>query len=205
MVKKNIRIDSLFGLPFCFLIVVFLAGCLVPENFVATVRVDRDGGYNFKYDGTMAFLPAVAESKKGKNDDKNEKELVALGQKVVKEDSSFKEYRYIGNGRYKVLAEKVGLPGESYFFMSKGSKFFSIQPGENGTIKISGFRPSAQVVSQLSSLGVKINGKLSVSVPWGAKIIKHNADQEPFFFGLFGSYIWAIDKPDADPNIIIKL
>ncbi len=205
MLKKNIRIGILFGLPLCFLIVVFLSGCLVPENFVASVRVDRKGNYDFKYDGIMAYLPVVAANKEGEYDKKNAKELVALGEKVMKEDPSFKEYRYIGNGRYKVLVEKVCLPGESYYFMSKEMKFFSVQPIENGRIKITGFKPNAEAISQLSSLGVKINGKLSVSVPWGAKIIRHNADQEPFFFGLFGSYIWDIDKPDADPNIIIKL
>lgn len=205
MLKKNIRIGNLLGLPLCLLIVVFLAGCLVPENFVASVRIDRSGGYNFKYDGTMAFLPAVAESKKGKNDKKDDKDLIALGEKVMKDDSNMKEYKYIGDGRYKVIAEKVGLPGESYFFMSKGSRFFSIQPGENGTMKISGFSPSAQLVRELNSLGVKINGKLSVSLPWGAKVIEHNANHVPFFFGLFGSYVWDIDKPNVEPNIVIKL
>lgn len=81
MLKKNIRIGILFGLPLCFLIVVFLSGCLVPENFVASVRVDRKGNYDFKYDGIMAYLPVVAANKEGEYDKKMLKNLWRLAKK----------------------------------------------------------------------------------------------------------------------------
>ena len=56
------------------LFLVVLSGCWVPENFVANVQVDKDGGYTFVYDGTLAFWPALAAIKEGSFDKKMEEE-----------------------------------------------------------------------------------------------------------------------------------
>jgi len=123
----------------------------------------------------------------------------------MKSENDYKKVRYTGNGRYKVFVEKKGLPGENYYFMSKDAKIFSVESLNNGSLKISGIRPSDEIIEQLRTIGAKMSGKLNVSVPWGAKIVQHNAQREPFFFGLFGAYTWEINDPDADPFIVIEL
>jgi hypothetical protein len=55
---------------------------------------------------------------------------------------------------------------------------------------------------QLSSIGAKIDGTLSVSVANGVQVVRHNADSEPMFFGLLGSYKWRINSPSANPVIV---
>jgi len=181
---------------------LFLIGCWIPENFVAHIEVERDGGYTFTYDGSLAFAPVLPAVKEGSLTEKDERELRNMAEEL-KEETGYKEFRYTGRGRFKIYAEKKGFPGESYHFMSESMKIFSILPRNDGSLKISGVRPGDKVFKQLRSIGAKMTGKLIVSVPWGMQVIDHNAQSKPVFFGLFGGYTWEIDEPDDDPFIIV--
>lgn len=181
---------------------LLLAGCWIPENFVAHVKVQRDGGYTFTYDGSLAYAPVLPMAHDGSLTEKDERELRNMAEDL-KQETGYRELRYTGKGRFKVFAEKKGLPGEGYHFMSESMKIVSIQPRSDGSLKISGMRPSEEVFKKLRSIGASMTGKLTVSVPWGMQVLDHNAQSEPVFFGLFGGYTWEIDEPDDDPYIIV--
>ena len=183
---------------------LFLCSCWIPENFVARVDVHRDGGYSFVYDGTLAFAPVLAAVSQGALSEEDKEELKEMALEL-KDENGYQEFRYVGRGRFDVLAEKKGASGETYYFMSESTKIFAIEYPDDGTLKISALRPAGDVVRQLSSIGVTMSGKLNVTVPWGTKVIRHNADREPFFFGLFGAYSWDIEEPDADPFMLLEL
>ena len=181
---------------------LLLSGCWIPENFVAHVKVQRDGGYTFTYDGSLAYAPVLPMAHDGSLTEKDERELRNMADEL-KQETGYEVFRYTGKGRFKIYAVKKGLPGESYHFMSESMKIVSILPRNDGSLKISGVRPSEEVFKKLRSIGASMTGKLTVSVPWGMQVLDHNAQSEPVFFGLFGGYTWEIDEPDDDPYIIV--
>lgn len=187
----------------CLSTLLILFGCWVPENFQAKVTLNKDGSYTFVYDGTLTFAAMLFGGKNGKLSASDEAALKKETEKIAKEPG-FKKVEYLGNARYKVLVEKSGKPGEPYYFLSKDSCAFSILPQKDGTVAVSGVRPDAKSIQELSSVGVKIDGTLSVSVANGAKVLKHNAQSQPKFFGLLGDYKWQIKSPDANPIMIVQ-
>ena len=83
---------------------------------------------------------------------------------------------------------------------------FAVLPQQNHTLVVTGIRPKGRGPSATQfHRGEKIDGTLSVSVANGVKTLKHNAESEPTFFGLFGSYKWQIRSPAADPMIVVQL
>jgi hypothetical protein len=185
------------------MVLLFITGCWIPEDFTANVKVNNDGSYTFTYDGTLTYAPALAAAKDGSLRQKDEVEFRKEGEKIRREPG-FKDVKYLGKGRYKVLVEKTGKRGETYFFMSREMKIFAIQPQKDGSVRISAIRPSLKDINELKSIGAKMAGTLTVSVAQGVKVVKHNAQSEPSFYGLWGGYKWEIKSPDADPFIIVK-
>ena len=198
---KNLRVLPLVTITS--ILLFLLSGCWIPEDFDCKVKVTKNGSYTFTYNGTLTFAPALAAAKEGSLSQKDEAELKEEGEKL-RSEPGFKDVNYIGKGRYKVLVEKVGKPGEPYYFLSDMVKIFAIQPQKDGSVRISATRPSKKDIAELKSMGAKMAGTLTVSVAQGVKVVKHNAESEPKVFGLFGGYKWKIESPDADPIIIVK-
>ena len=184
-------------------LVLLVTGCWIPEDFDVAVKIDKDGNYTFTYDGTLAFAPALAAAKQKGLSERDEAQLRKKAQEM-KQESDFKEVRYLGEGRYKVLVQKTGNAKEPYFFLSRELNIFTIQPLKDGSVQISAVRPGKADIQQLNMIGAKMAGTLKVSVARGVKVLKHNAQSEPKFFGLLGGYKWEIKSPDANPMIIVK-
>jgi len=192
-----------FSLIITFGMALLLAGCWIPENFEADITVNKDGSYSFTYDGTLTFALALAAAKEGSLSQKDEAEFEKEAEKIRKEPG-FKKVEYLGKGRYKVLVEKSGKAGERYYFLSSEMKIFSIKPQEDGSIVITAAKFSKKDLSELKSIGAKVNGTLTVSVKKGVKVIKHNAQGEPKLLGLFGGYSWEIKSAEAEPFIVVQ-
>jgi len=197
---KHIRFH-LAGL--LFVTAALLAGCWIPEQFEAKVVVEKNGAYKFTYDGILTFALALAAAQKGELSAKDEAAFKQEAAKIQKEPG-FKKVEYLGKGRYKVTVEKIGKAGEPYYFLSKEQKIFAVLPQKDGTVSISAIRPDKKAIQELSSIGAKINGTLTVSVANGVKVLKHNAQSQPSMFGLFGGYKWQIKSPDENPFIVVQ-
>jgi hypothetical protein len=197
---KNFRLLSLLSMG---IILLLLSGCWIPENFDANVKVNDDGSYTFTYDGTLAFALALAAAQEGSLSQKDEADFAEEAEELRKEPG-FKDVEYLGKGRYKVFVEKTGELGEEYYFLSRESKIFAIQPQDDGSVSISAVSPSEKAINEFRSIGAKMAGTLTVSVAQGVEVVRHNAQSEPKFFGLFGGYTWEIESPDADPIIVVK-
>lgn len=180
-----------------------LAGCWIPEKFVADVKVHKDGSYIFKYDGILTFAIALDASNKGELTEKDERNFASEVGKL-KEEPGFKKVKYLGKGRYKVLVEKAGNAEEKIYFLSKSLNYFTINPRKDGTLLITAEQFSKKDIKELKSIGAKIDGELTVSIEKGVEIIDHNAESEPKLFGLFGSYKWHINSIDYKPFMILK-
>jgi hypothetical protein len=88
--------------------------------------------------------------------------------------------------------------------LSEELKFFAVLPQADRTVTITAVRPSREGMQQLNSIGAKIEGTLSVTVANGVQVVRHNAESEPTFFGLFGAYKWQIKSSNADPVIVAR-
>ncbi len=177
--------------------------CWIPENFDAKVTINKDGSYTFSYDGTLTYGLVLAAAKEGKLSAKDEAGLQKEAAQI-RQEPGFKKVDYEGKGRFKVLVEKSGKPGEPYYFVSRETQIIAVLPLQNHTVSVTGVRPKAEELQQLSRIGAKIDGTLSVSVASGVKVLKHNAESEPTFFGFFGAYKWQIKSPAANPEIVVQ-
>lgn len=187
----------------CTLLISLLSGCWVPEQFNAKILINKDGSYTFTYEGTLAFALALASAQKDGLSAKDEAAFKQAAESIARVPG-FQRVDYLGKWRYKAVVKKVCKPGEPYYFLSKDEHFFSVVPKKDGTISISAFRPDKKGVQELNSLGIKIDGTLTVLVASGAKVIKHNAESQPLTFGQFDSYKWDIKSPDKNPIMIVQ-
>jgi hypothetical protein len=180
-----------------------LAGCWIPEIFDTRITINKEGIYTFTYDGALTYGLALAAAQQGGLSAKDESDFQKEGE-TLRREPGFKKVEYQGKGRYKGLFEKAGNRGERFYFLSEELKFFAILPQADRTVTVTAVRPSREDMAQLNSIGAKIEGTLSVSVANGVQVVRHNAESEPMFFGLFGAYKWQIKSSNADPLIVVK-
>jgi hypothetical protein len=200
-----VKLFKLFRLPALIaLSLSLLVACFIPEQFDAKIAIASDGSYKFTYDGTLAFALALKAAQSGMLSVKADADLQKLVAEL-KKDSTFKKVEYLGKARYKVLVEKLGKPGEPYYFMSQQSKIISVVPQKDGSISIAAIKLNQNFLQELSFVSSKIDGTLSVTLENGVKVMQHNATSEPSFFGLFGSYKWQIKSPDMVPMMVVKI
>ena len=180
-----------------FVFVLFLAGCLVPEQFSAEVKVSADGSYTFKYAGVTAYLVALS---KVHSSDKDNSLYQADAEKMLRRPE-FKKAEYLNNGRYDLEIEYHKKPGESL----KMFDVFSVSTDKDGIMTISTVLVKPKDRQQLEQVGVAVDGKLSVTLPSNVEVISHNATSTPYFFGLFGNYIWDITSFEQQPMMKVKI
>jgi hypothetical protein len=178
---------------------ILLTGCLVPEKFTANIDVQKTGAYAFNYSGTMVNALALMDIKSsGKLTEKSELALRADADKI-KKDPEVKSISYLGGGRYKLDYAASREPGKPLKFIDT----FKVVTGKDGVTTISSIEMSARDRQELESLGLSIDGNLSVKLPGNAVVISQNATSTPILG--FGSYSWKIGKVSDQPVLKFKL
>jgi hypothetical protein len=177
-----------------------LTACLLPEKFTAKVVVNPDASYSFNFSGTMVYVMAAAQMvKAGKLSDKDEIGLKAEADKMAK-NPDIRKATYKGNARYEIDMAVNKTAGQSYSMDS-----FSVISEKDGTITIAGKEIREKDKTQLSQIGIKMDGVLEVSLPKNAEIISHNASSTPSFFGLMGGYSWKIGSINERPLMKVRI
>lgn len=177
-----------------------LTSCLLPEKFTAKVVVNPDASYSFNFSGTMVYVMAAAQMvKAGKLSDKDEIGLKAEADKMAK-NPDIRKATYKGNARYEIDMAVNKTAGQSYSMDS-----FSVISEKDGTITIAGKEIREKDKTQLSQIGIKMDGVLEVSLPKNAEIISHNASSTPSFFGLMGGYSWKIGSINERPLMKVRI
>jgi hypothetical protein len=174
---------------------------LVPEQFDANIVVHSDGSYGYAYAGVLVFASALPLPGRGSMDARLEGQLKSAATQLRNE--GFRKAEYLGSGRYSVALEGVGARGETSFFPSRETKLFSIRAHSDGAIEIA-FRPDAAAQCQLAGADAAIDGRLSVILDRGVKVLSHNGKHRLATHGLPGGYEWTIKSPGADPFIIVQ-
>lgn len=179
-------------------------GCFIPEQFDASIDFAKDGTYTVVYDGVLTYALALAAAKEGHLTPADDEELRREAGKLLPASEGFQQVDYIGKGRFKVRFKKALNAGQPFYFLSSELNIFSILPQQNGTTRIETLTLQRKDIAQFGEIGAKIDGTFSVSLPSSFEVLRHNAESEPMFFGLLGSYKWHINSPGTSPLIILR-
>ena len=198
------RSSPLFGL--CLLTaIILLPSCFYPEEFHATLNIDKSGSYNFVFDGILVFLNFDPEKDEPLLTDSNPQEIQKL-EEELKKDPNFQEVKYTGKSRFKVLYRREGVikPNVKTKLLSKLCELITIKPIQPGKVLIKGANLDEVDIAYLHKVNFRLEGKLSVTT--NAKVIRHNADRSPWFPGLSGTYEWQFSlSPFPEPWMLLQL
>jgi hypothetical protein len=190
--------------PMLFALVLLLSvvssSCWIPENFAVRVMVNRDGAYKLTFGGTLAYGMALA-AKQGKVGDDG---TLAREAAKLRQIPEFKQIEQLDKGRFKVLIEKDGGPGERYYLMSRDAPFFAVIPKQDKTVTVTAVLPTGHDIGQLAAIGAHVEGTLTVVVGSGVKVVRHNAQVEPWLFGTIGDYQWQVKPGMPNPVIVLQ-
>lgn len=161
--------------------------CWAPEEFHATLNVDKTRRYQFVYEGTIVFAPALEEIKKSgglpPDADRELQEAVL----EMRNSPGFVNAEYVGRGRARVQFRESGVitSGKEVFLdLVK----FNIDPA--GRIRIQGADISLKDQQGMKNGGLKLDGTIRLTT--SLTVVEHNATTTPWFGGLFGAYQWHV-------------
>ena len=181
-----------------------LAGCLVPEKFTASADFRLDGTYLYKFDGTVVHaLVAMAESK-GQLTDKNRAELTQQVEEMSRA-RGVKSFKRINDSRYQMSTEEV-LAAKPIGASGKTTDVFYVDDREwksSRILTVTGPAINPRDAKAFNELGIKMDGKVSVTLPSGAKVLENNASGTPGMFNT--AYTWKITSVTDKPRIKFQL
>ena len=174
-----------------------LAGCLVPEKFTASASFKPDGSYRYQFDGTVVMMAKKEGKFSAEDKAKMDAEVAREAQKP-----GVKKLKALDDTRYELVFDgelKPGRSRDSYVVFRVSDAEWKIRR----VLTVSGppMRPKDQ--QALDELGIAVQGKISVVLPDGAKVLNHNATGTP---GLLSkAYTWQVGSIKDQPSIQFQL
>lgn len=184
------------------LAILFVAGCYLPNDFTADIRITPAGNYNLKYEGTLTYLPLLDKLNKGDlSQEESTRQINAIASDLAR-DRSFEEISYVGRATYFVRYRRVGniLNERSFTFVRINSRLFSMERRKDGTIVIFGDKPNREDVKRIAASGLAMKGVLRVQTE--AEVLSDNASE--MVRATPPVYVWRIDDVEkASPRLVI--
>lgn len=180
-----------------------LAGCLVPEKFTASVQVNPDASYLYRYQGTAVHAMAAMAIKSGRFGAKDDEVLKKEAAQANRKDNpdGVRKFDYLGKGRYEVQLEQLRKPGQVR--ASETLDLVKLTKEKDDSYTLASPELKEKERRELGQLGIKIDGKLEVILPPKAEVISHNATGTPGWFSK--TYTWKIGGLDQRPTIRFRL
>ena len=187
-----------------------LNSCFVPEQYEAEIRFTKLGAYGISYEGVLTQAPFFSELARGniKDTAPDAAESIKGYTAQLKRDSSFKEVRSIGRGRFQVRYLREGnFRGDHQMvtFVSRQAPIFRLRTFDDGRISIAGSGAGRQYAPKLTEVGLNTQGLFRVVTD--AEVVEHNAQfvrQAPT--PGYTMYDWRIRSfADIPPRLIAKL
>jgi len=176
--------------------------CLYPEKFNITINITKDGKYTFVYDGF--FIDDLTREANIKGDSPAEMKSAKEIEEYLHKIPYFKEIKYVGEGKFKVLYQQEGDTKSGLFFIDKDYRWVSIEPVVADIFMLSASNIDENVEKASKKLNFPIDGTIVVTT--NAKVLRHNARTAPKLFGLVGNYAWEIKSAaDPAPKMLIQI
>ena len=176
------------------------AGCYLPREFNADLRITPNGDYNFQYRGKLVFLPLLEKLQSGPMaPDELRRHIAAIDQDLAR-DLGFVEISHVDRATFFVRYKRVGniVREKSFSFVRQSSRLFSIARYPDGRVRIAGDRPNAELLAKLETLGILRQGRFRIETE--AQVTDHNAGEVRE--GAAAVYVWQIDGlKQASPQL----
>ncbi|GEO79926.1 hypothetical protein [Pararhodospirillum oryzae] len=186
--------------------VLVLASCWMPDQFLAEVRLARNGDYALSYKGDLLWAPLAQEIRdKGLSGPELAQKIEVL-KRDLSRDEGFKEIQSVGGGRFKVRYEKVGHLGEreQVIFLRRTDALIILETFEDGRamVRSQPLRPSQR--DQILASGLSFSGKLRVVTD--ARPLRGNPkNATPRGFQRFWIYDWDINLQSERPVLEVDM
>lgn len=177
------------------------AGCYLPTDFAADLRLERNGNYAFRYVGDLTDLSMLQRMASGDLVGDDIAERAQFGRKDLARDKGFggiDKIEYLGKAKFKVKFERRGnIRREKTFdFVRFNSRFLGLKRLKDDTVVVFGGRPNPRALEQLEKAGLKANGVLRV---WTNALVKDHNAQDIKPAGGLRIYIWTIKSLKQKP------
>lgn len=179
-----------------------LAGCWVPERYMARIKIERDGTYKVHVEGTAVHPDAYramkrldADIRTGglKPEEQKKRQAEALDPLLkdlaaLKDDKRIEAVSSIGDGRVRFSLDGAWAINRSRLVSSELATPLAYGVGADGTLRLR--VKDAVEGAEARALGLKTEGTLTVSLAEGIEVLEHNAQKAPT--SPAGSYRWSV-------------
>ena len=173
------------------MLAVAAAGCYLPREFKADLRITPTGDYNFQYRGKLVYLPLLEKLKAGPvSPDEMRRQLAAIDQDLAR-DLGFLEISHVTEATFFVRYKRIGniVREKSFSFVRQNSRLFTMERYPSGRVHIAGDRPNTELLAKLESLGFVMQGRFRIQTE--ARVTRHNAGTVNE--GAAAVYVWEIE------------
>lgn len=186
-----------------FAAVLLVAGCYLPNDFTADLRITPNGNYRFTYDGKLTYLPLMEKLNKGELSQQESAKQVKAVQEDLTRDKGFELVTYAGEATFAVRYKRVGniLAEKSFTFVRLNSRLLTLERRQDGTIAIFGDKPNAEDAKRIAEAGIVMRGTLRIQTE--AEVTRQNASRVVRVAPPV--YIWEIEGVEkASPALVFK-
>ncbi len=185
------------------LTVLLLTSCLIPDNYEMNITVNKIGSVDYEYKGELNYAPALEAMSKGEYDDDTRDEVDEIVVELSK-DEGYSSIKNLGKGKLSVSYENDVERGSDHYFLDKDLKFYAFEYDDN-LLTISGVKIEDEGRKSMEELGIKLKGKLNITIPKKMKVTDNNADKKVKLDKKTMQYQWDLDLNSEQPVIEIKL
>lgn len=155
-----------------------LASCYVPDDFLAEIRMARNGDFALVYRGKLTWAPLWNDIRDGKLTPKELEEKTAAIQRDLERDSFFTSVRSVGRGQFEVAYERIGnlQASRKVSFVRRGNaEMMSIELRSDNEVHFR-TRSDPRVTPQdMADRGLTHRGRLRVVT--NLPVLLHNAHE----------------------------
>ena len=180
-----------------------LAGCYLPSDFVADLRITPDGDYNFQYTGQLTYVPLLEKIREGGLSQLETAEQVKTVIADLARDKGFEEISYVDSATFRVRYKRVGniLREKSYTFVRISARLLSMERRADGTVVIFGDKPNTADAQRIAATGIVMRGQFRIQTE--ADVVRHNATEVMEVAPPV--YVWRIDGVEQpSPQLILS-
>ncbi|WP_413203688.1 hypothetical protein [Rhodospirillum sp. A1_3_36] len=185
------------------LMALVVASCWLPDQFVAEVRLARNGDYAITFDGDMVWVPLVEALRANEIEGKELEDKIAVLTRDLTRDESFKEVTYQGNGRFKVRYERTGFlyPKDQFIFPRSNNPIITLKSNGDGTVEIRSTSLKSGDRARITETGLEMRGKFRIvsdAMPYAG----NPQAARPRGYKNFMVYDWLVKGVDDAPPVL---
>lgn len=162
--SRNV-LNALRALLLVVLVAPVLTSCYVPDDFLAEIRLARNGDYALIYKGKLTWAPLWRDIREGKLSSGEIAEKEAAVMADLQRDGSFTSIKPLGRGQFAVSYERVGkfTGTRKVTFVRRSAEILSMELRTNGEVHIrTRSDPKLDMENQLAANGLSSRGRLRI-------------------------------------------